>query len=142
MARRENSDYLFVYGTLRRPGSDAAHRALRRHATIVGTAYLRGSLFDLGPYPGAVPGAAERSHVKGDLYRMQDRRALLPELDAYEGCGSQEPAPSEFKREIVSVAWDKENVVRAWADLYTRPPKGLARIESGDYLDFIKQRKG
>lgn len=142
MAKRENSDYLFVYGTLRRPGANTAHRALRRHATIVSAAYLRGSLFDLGPYPGAVPGAAEERLVKGDLYRMWDRRALLPELDAYEGCGNQDPAPSEFKREIVAVAQDEGSRIPAWAYLYTRSTNGLVRIESGDYLDFIKQRKG
>jgi gamma-glutamylcyclotransferase (GGCT)/AIG2-like uncharacterized protein YtfP len=134
-----DSDYIFVYGTLRTQGAKSIFRTLTRLGIPVGAAHLKAALFNLGPYPGAVCDAKDESFVRGEVYRIRDRTQLLAELDAYEGCGPEHPVPTEFRREVVEVVLDNGDKLKAWAYLYSRSTNGLKRIESGDYLEFIKQ---
>jgi gamma-glutamylcyclotransferase (GGCT)/AIG2-like uncharacterized protein YtfP len=69
---------LFVYGTLRRGGSNHARLEgcrFRRPATV------RGSLYDLGAYPALVLGTA--GEVQGEIWCCPPETLLA--LDAYEG---------------------------------------------------------
>jgi gamma-glutamylcyclotransferase (GGCT)/AIG2-like uncharacterized protein YtfP len=62
------SDYLFVYGTLRKEMNHPMYRALSRSAEWVGEANLQGRLYDLGKYPGAVPSKRVSDIVIGEIY--------------------------------------------------------------------------
>lgn len=80
-------EFLFVYGTLR---ADLAHpmaRVVGTYAVLIGRAYFRGKLFDVGEYPGAVASPSPSDRVVGELHRIEpgQQAALLAELGRYEG---------------------------------------------------------
>lgn len=102
--------YLFVYGALRR-GQLLHHELVRAQAEFVGEARMRGRLYDLGRYPGAV---AEGSQViAGELYRLPEPEAAFRRLDAVEG--------RQYKRAIVRVDL-AGGTQQAWAYLLRRRP--------------------
>lgn len=74
--------FVFVYGTLRRGGSNDI---VRRHpeARFVAQAAIPATLYDLGAYPGAVldgmPGVAARS-VEGEIYRIDPQIEVALDL--------------------------------------------------------------
>lgn len=122
---------LFVYGTLRR-GSDRAEAArLEREAQWLGSATTRGVLFRVSWYPALVAGLA--GTVTGDVYRLRDARRSLEWLDAFEGCGADNPPPHDYRRVLLPVLLGgrtRPASVYAW----NKPVTGLARIGSGDWL--------
>ena len=130
-------DYLFVYGTLRSVSANEMQGLLRQHAELVAGADVRGTLYDLGEYPGLVADREASATVRGEVYRLRPDAAqqTLRELDAYEGCGPDDPEPHEFVRAQIPVRLDTGGVVEAWAYLLTRDATGLRRIASGDYFE-------
>ena len=81
---------LFVYGSLKR--GMANHPQLQQ-AVWVGCARLEGlALYDLGPYPMAIPCSEPGSAIEGELYRVN--AALLEQLDRFEG------APRLYQRKL------------------------------------------
>lgn len=61
---------------------------------------MAGRLFDLGGYPGWIPG---RGTVAGQLFAVADPD-ILPVLDAFEGYHPGNPAGSLYIREVVRTA--------------------------------------
>ena len=110
---------LFTYGTLMR--GYPLHGVMARGVTAMGEGSVRGSLLDLGRYPGLIDG---RGRVRGEIYRLDDSE-LLPILDREEGYNF------ERRRAIVTLTGGR----RAWAWLYRyRGPRERARsIPDGDY---------
>jgi gamma-glutamylcyclotransferase (GGCT)/AIG2-like uncharacterized protein YtfP len=107
--------YLFVYGTLL-TGTGQPHldRLLREHADNLGPATLRARLYDLGPFPGAVPSSRPRDRVVGQLFRLH-RPALLAPLDRYEGYRADAEAASGFVRRSARVTLgEAHGTVVAW----------------------------
>jgi gamma-glutamylcyclotransferase (GGCT)/AIG2-like uncharacterized protein YtfP len=89
------SRHLFVYGTLRRGGSNDIARFLPP-AHYVADAVVAGTLYDLGDYPGALLGGV--GMVRGEVYRIG--AALEAQLDALEEVepdGSGEYAKRELE---------------------------------------------
>ena len=119
-----NCELLFVYGSLRQ-GFSA--QGLMRHvrARYLGKASVRGRLFDLGGFPGAVkaPGASQR--VLGELYYLPRAVRTLKSLDRYEGSG--------YRREVTEVEWQSGRRVRGWIYWLKRVPASRHQIEGGDY---------
>jgi len=134
---------LFVYGTLMSEGGGPAHRLLSGRATYLGRARVAGRLHDLGAYPGAVPveieveASSEGSvpAVRGELYHLRDPGALLAALDDHEGCGPDDPVPSEFYRAVTTARTEDGSEVSAWIYWYGWPPSAGGRIPSGDWTD-------
>jgi gamma-glutamylcyclotransferase (GGCT)/AIG2-like uncharacterized protein YtfP len=91
--------HVVFYGTLR--AGYAAHVRLKLRAALryVGKCTLAGSLYDLGPYPGFVPGAGT---AEGEIYWLKDS-AILAGLDAFEGFDARRPERSRFVRKLVRV---------------------------------------
>jgi gamma-glutamylcyclotransferase (GGCT)/AIG2-like uncharacterized protein YtfP len=130
------SDLGFFYGTLmtgfdrrRRLGMDA--RMSRR-----GRAWIRAALFDLGLYPAAVP--ASDSKVWGEVFQFEDAPAVLAALDEIEGFRPGDPDTSLYVRRRVPVYLDDGTSAEAWAYFYNAPLGHAPRIESGDYLEYLK----
>ena len=130
------SDLGFFYGTLmtgfdrrRRLGMDA--RMSRR-----GRAWIRAALFDLGLYPAAVP--ASDSKVWGEVFQLEDAPAVLAALDEIEGFRPGDPETSLYVRRRVPVYLDDGTSAEAWAYFYNAPLGHAPRIESGDYLEYLK----
>jgi gamma-glutamylcyclotransferase (GGCT)/AIG2-like uncharacterized protein YtfP len=123
---------LFVYGTLRKDSRNSMHHLLAHGATFVGAARMRGHLFDLGEYPGFVPSDTEPAWVHGEVYSIASA-AILARLDAYEGCGAEDPRPHEFERLCCGALMESGASARVWVYAYTGPVRGKPVIVSGDY---------
>lgn len=122
---------LFVYGTLRR-GSDHANAArLAGESEWLGTATLSGTLFRVSWHPALVREGEGR--VTGDLFRLHDPAASLPWLDAFESCGTDDPPPHDYRREIAQIE-TAHGSVQAMVYVWNLPLDGLERIASGDWL--------
>jgi gamma-glutamylcyclotransferase (GGCT)/AIG2-like uncharacterized protein YtfP len=72
---------LFAYGTLLPGLAPTAMREVVERMRPVGPAAVRGRLFDLGPYPGLVLGAAD-GEVHGQLLEVPDDPELWLRMDA------------------------------------------------------------
>lgn len=127
--------HLFVYGTLRSDADGPMHRLLARGARRIGAATVPGALYDVGPYPAAVPPTAAGARIRGELLALiPPAGPLLAALDAYEGVAPGDPAASLYIREAVTVQVDGGEV-ESWIYWYNGRVDGLRRIASGDWMD-------
>ena len=125
------SQYLFAYGTLQ-PGCAPQQMAgVAAKLRPVGKGFLRGVLYDLGRYPGAVPIANSQSRISGTVMELPGDPDLLPELDAYEGFDPQNPAASEFVRERQTVELAAGGTVECWFYRYSGNRDGARVVASG-----------
>jgi gamma-glutamylcyclotransferase (GGCT)/AIG2-like uncharacterized protein YtfP len=129
---------VFFYGTLmsgfRRPGRARLDHSLK----LMGRGSVSAALFDLGIYPAAIP--ASDSRVYGEVHEMLDRDAVLSALDEIEGYRPSEPDASLYTREELPVTFEDGRTALAWVYLYNAPLGRAQRIESGDYLLYLKVR--
>lgn len=132
-----STEYIFVYGTLRKAAARCMHRALSRHCTYVADGSMQGKLYEVGGYPGAVESGDRRDTVRGELYKIEDRERLFTLIDDYEECAKSYPQPQEYVRKKLTVTLDGGGSVLAWVYLYNHDVSGLIRIESGDYVDRL-----
>ncbi len=125
---------IFVYGSLRRDASGAAHPLLRR-ARFVAAAGVRGTLYRVDWYPGLVPDEACETLVHGELFELPDTLvdSMIKAMDDYEGGGfRRRRAPVHALRE--SAPQLSETLpATTWVYAYTGATHALERIESGDY---------
>ncbi len=133
------AEYLFVYGSLRERAAHPMHRHLREHARPAGKASISGKLYDLGPYPAALPDDSGCWRVVGELHRLVAPAELLDLLDEYEGCGPQDPQPQAYRREMRTVELAGGKRLQAWVYLYNHSVAKQRQIESGDYLEPMRQ---
>lgn len=120
---------VFVYGTLRR-GGERAMPELFPGAKFIGRAQARGSLYDLGPYPGLLLDGSG-SPVAGEVYEVDDE--TLVRLDAFE-------ATSYYRRERVEVSLGEQSV-ECW--VYVYDPQFYPRrrpITSGDWIEYARTK--
>jgi gamma-glutamylcyclotransferase (GGCT)/AIG2-like uncharacterized protein YtfP len=134
---KEDSDLMqnvFVYGTLRAGEINDIGAAAARNdiasPTLVGSATLRGRLFDFGAYPGLVPDAAG-VHVRGDVYAIDDELvAVLDEIEqVYPGIEGL------FMPREVTVDVEGTPVTCRYYPVQRDAVKGLPEIRSGDWVE-------
>jgi gamma-glutamylcyclotransferase (GGCT)/AIG2-like uncharacterized protein YtfP len=132
------ADLVFFYGTLM-AGFDRRRRAgIDSKLRYVGRGSIRGSLFDLGLYPAAVP--ATEGDVWGEVYEMTDAPVVLAALDDIEGYRHDDPDRSLYTRSQAEVALPDGTRAHAWVYFYNAPLGRAPRIASGDYLEHVKVR--
>ena len=131
---------IFFYGTLMTPFNRPGRIRVDSQLTFKGHGRIAAALFDLGIYPAAVRADHDDARVHGELYEMADVAAVLHLLDELEGYRSTEPGASLYTRQLTRVTLDDGCLVDAWAYFYNRPIRGAARIECGDYLEYLKAR--
>lgn len=127
--------YLFVYGTLRQTAGHPSHRLLADGAQLIGRARMKGRMYEIDGYPGAVPSASGNERVTGELYRLFEPAGALAALDDYEEAGEGYPQPREYRRCRITVELENGTELVAWCYLYNRPTAGLRLISSGDWCD-------
>ncbi|MBB5519600.1 gamma-glutamylcyclotransferase family protein [Amphiplicatus metriothermophilus] len=127
------TDYLFVYGTLRRKGGAPLAGRLAREAVLVGPGRFHGRLYLAKGYPAAVDSGDPGEAVHGDLHRLGDDPALLAALDVYEGFGPAAPTRGGWRRVLRPIGAGRRCIC-AWIYLYDGFIDEAARIEGGDYL--------
>ena len=125
------SDYLFAYGTLQ-PGCaprKIAHLAAKLRPVAEG--FVRGVLYDLGGYPGAVPNPGAESRIVGTLMELPDDPELLARLDAYEECDPHSPEKSEFVRARHVAELSDGRALECWFYRYNGTTDEKRRIKEG-----------
>ena len=127
----ENQNLMFIYGTLRRGGR--AHH-LMASAEFLSYGTIKGRLVHVDQYPGYIRGFED--HVKGELYRVNDR--LIEELNRYEGCYE---SPAHYTREPVDVLLDDGETVVANVYVFQLVSSDQEKIENGDWLEWLADRK-
>jgi gamma-glutamylcyclotransferase (GGCT)/AIG2-like uncharacterized protein YtfP len=128
------TERLFTYGTLRRGSSHPLSRTLASAGSYLGTGRLRGELYDLGGYPGAVAGNSDGGWIVGDMYRVHRPHQLWSVLDEYEDCDRAAPDGGEYRRVVCPIETEPGTALACWVYVYNRPTRGFNRIPGGDYF--------
>lgn len=130
---------VFIYGTLRAGEvndiSEAAARNEIDAPNLLGTASVRGHLFDFGLYPGLVADEAG-VEVIGDVYEIDDALvAVLDEIEAvYPG------VEDRFLAREVMVKVDGDVLNCRFYPVAPNAVKGLPEIKSGDWVEYRNSR--
>ena len=138
---QERIYYLFVYGSLRKGFHSEAYQYIFNYFHFVGDATVKGLLYDLGPYPAAVP-TNEDANIIGELYEIKNKDEYgyaLAQLDDYEGVDPLEGEIKYYRREAVDV-FIADHTIKAWIYWYNQPVEGYPLIESGDVLQYMRDK--
>lgn len=123
---------VFVYGTLRRSGSNDIHRFGPPAPCFRGAGCIAGTLHDLGAYPGVVLGGPGR--VWGEVYEIAP--AVERALDALEEV--QDDDEGEYRRRHVSVVMEGGGSVDCLVyEIHPRRARGRPVIASGDWIAHL-----
>ena len=130
--------HVFVYGTLRRGGSNDITR-LQPAPVWVGVARLRGALYGLGPYPGMrLDGHAEQDPpVIGEVYVVT--ADLERQLDVIEGLRLDLPPQDldEYAKRDVTVEVAGQSVACFMYEIHPRFADANARLLHGDWFQVV-----
>lgn len=125
---------LFVYGALLRPAMHhPMHQVLIQGSVTLGPAWMRGRLYDVGAFPGAVLSDRPRDRVWGMAFRMAKPTRMLALLDQFEDCTENDPVPHKFVRKEVHVRLVGGREVVAWVYLYNWDVSRARFIANGRY---------
>lgn len=133
-----SDDLLFVYGTLRRGIVSPLDELMAQHCEFHADATMQGILFDVAGYPGAITSTNPANRVIGELYAVRRPRQLWPRLDHYEHCSNAFPKPHEYVRKMRTFSLENGEDIRAWVYLFNWKSGGLFRVQSGDYLQYLR----
>ena len=116
----DSRELVFVYGTLRRGGSNHFRMA---ETEFVESGILRGRLYRVDWYPGLVMDLAG-DEIHGEVYSVLPGQ--LAELDDFEG--------QEYRRIRATVKTPYGVPMKAWIWEWLMPTDEGQRITSGDWL--------
>lgn len=144
-------EYLLVYGTLGSEGRALDDLEVRSKLTRVGTRTLRGALYDLGPYPGFVPGTGPASaRVEAELFRIEDLEAIHV-LDEHEEYDPRDLEGSMYLRRTLRVdppgsgraRWFRRRPppLDAWIYVYNGPVEDRPRIRARSWREHVAARR-
>jgi pyruvate carboxylase len=100
----DNNCYLFVYGTLRKGFSSPVYKSIVEDIEWMGYSTVKGRLYDIGEYPGAVPSDSE-DLIIGEIIRIKSPVKVLGLLDEYECCYPGYKGRSEYDRKKEWFQW-------------------------------------
>lgn len=131
------SNFLFVYGSLRRSQNGRQHSLLLADCEFVDNAYIPGQLYCVGDYPGAIlDNFGPDDLIHGEVYRLEQPNFTLQVLDDFEECLPQYPQPHEYRRLLKSVTLTQGRMIEAWLYAYNHSVDGLTRIACGNYQTY------
>jgi gamma-glutamylcyclotransferase (GGCT)/AIG2-like uncharacterized protein YtfP len=102
---------------------------------------VRGRLYDLGEYPGAVL-SRNAPLVIGQVFELPNDPEVLTRLDEYEGFDPHRPQSSLFVRKRCLVQLDSGKKLFCWMYAYNRPPGAASPLPSGLYSKVRNHRGG
>jgi len=134
---------LFVYGTLRRAVEAPAFKLFAEHAAYFDDGRVQAKMYDFGSYPGAVLSDNADDSVAGEVYTLRTPTPTLALLDRYEGvAGTRAVEPALYERVQLQVATHRHGSLEAWIYVFIGAVEERSRIESGDYLDYLRRHPG
>ena len=128
-------EYVAFYGSLRSGHGFQEQLTEAHQLRYVGACQIPGELFDLGEFPGLVPGG---SVVHGELYRVLDP-AVFIKLDEYEVFDLAAVETSLFVRRVTRLAHPP---VDCWVYFYNLEILGQTKIKSGNWTEYQLRRLG
>jgi gamma-glutamylcyclotransferase (GGCT)/AIG2-like uncharacterized protein YtfP len=133
------TNLLFVYGTLLQPGNNFADY-LKQYCTYLSPGKTKALLYDIGEYPGAIIKNNTDSYIHGSVFKLLHPKENLRVIDDYEGFGPEQDQPNLYIRTVLSIETDT-GIIDAWIYLYNLPVDSLPQIATGNYAEYIKQKK-
>jgi gamma-glutamylcyclotransferase (GGCT)/AIG2-like uncharacterized protein YtfP len=134
-------DYLFAYGTLVGGVAPPEIAPVVKNLRYVGRGTIKGRLYDLGDFPGAIQEGQDSSRVSGHVYELPKNPQVLRKLDEYEGYSPRSKSTSLFVRKRTQVLLSSGRTVRSWVYFYNRKPAKAPPVSHGDYLKLKKLRR-
>jgi gamma-glutamylcyclotransferase (GGCT)/AIG2-like uncharacterized protein YtfP len=121
-------EVVFVYGTLRRGGSNHFRMA---GAEFISSGTIMGRMYRIDWYPGLVldPTGGE---IHGETYAVGPQQ--LAALDAFEGLSAGEIEGSEYRRVQTTVVQQDSQTLAAWVWEWLGATEESQRISDGDWL--------
>ncbi len=123
--------YLFSYGTLQPGRAPAEIAPAVEKLRLVGNGFVRGVLYDLGEYPGAVLDSSAEGTIAGSVLELPEDEGILAELDEYEGFDPSAPQQSLFVRVPQPVTLASGGTLVCWIYVYNRETAGARVLNSG-----------
>jgi gamma-glutamylcyclotransferase (GGCT)/AIG2-like uncharacterized protein YtfP len=133
---------LFVYGSLRQGFNHTAYEYITQYFELLGKGKAKGMLYDLGPYPAAIP-CDDEHRIVGELYKIinpDEFEYAIAQLDDYEGVNASYDQTPMYTRKLTSVKLDDGNEHMAWIYWYNGSIEGRPEVESGDVLEYMKAK--
>lgn len=130
------NQFLFVYGTLLQPGNEFA-AYLNKHCKFISDGKIKGRLYDIGEYPGAVIDNTEEHYIYGVIFMMDNPETILKVIDDYEGIGDLYSHPQEYIRKIVEVDTTNDTI-NCCMYLYNLPVASYYEVTTGNYIQYLK----
>jgi gamma-glutamylcyclotransferase (GGCT)/AIG2-like uncharacterized protein YtfP len=120
--RKDAGEFVFFYGTLLPEFVPPAMRDLVARLHFYGEGSVRGVMFDLGEYPGAVFDDVSDRRVYGAVFELTEDLRVLEALDHYEGYEPAASSRSLFDRKRQSVDLVAGGAIECWAYEYNGNP--------------------
>jgi gamma-glutamylcyclotransferase (GGCT)/AIG2-like uncharacterized protein YtfP len=126
-----DASHLFVYGTLMSSARHPMGARLAREGRLIGSATIRGRLFDFGRYPGLVEGRPDDGRVHGEVYVLNSPQASFRWLDAYEGIIPGRAQGNDYERVLCKVVLETGSSLAAWVYLFRGDIRNARPVEGG-----------
>jgi gamma-glutamylcyclotransferase (GGCT)/AIG2-like uncharacterized protein YtfP len=131
--RKDTAEFVFLYGTLLPQFVPEAMREVVARLHFHGDGSLRGVLYDLGDYPGAVFDTTTDMRVDGTVFELPQDPQVLEALDRYEGYDPTPHAANLFVRKLQRVDLMTGDTIECWVYEYNGNPNGALVIARGRY---------
>ena len=128
------SQHLFLYGTLLPSEAPEEIASVVKRFRRLGSAHVRGRLYDFGQFPGAVLDSSSRTMIHGELVVLPSDERVLEALDRYEEFDPLDPRNSLFVRKKATVRMANGSRREGWIYVYNRPPGKAKLVRGGAYL--------
>lgn len=115
-------NYLFVYGTLK--------NSLPKNS-LVGSGKIKGKLFDLGFYPGAIE--SDDGIIEGVIYDVDDE--TLNRIDGFEGYRKNDIENSLFVRKLTTATTYDCKEISVYVYYYKQSIENSEEILSGNWIN-------
>ena len=126
-------EYLFAYGTLIPGRSPDGIAPAVNQLQWIGEATVRGVLYDLGEFPGAVLDVSSDRTISGRVFRLPPDPKILTHFDRYEEFDPNFPECSLFVRKRHPVTLATGEVIPCWIYVYNGKPDQSRILEDGRY---------
>jgi gamma-glutamylcyclotransferase (GGCT)/AIG2-like uncharacterized protein YtfP len=124
-----NTNPVFVYGTLRKGGSNHFRMA---GVDFVGEGKISGRMYKMDWYPALVCGG--ETSVNGELYRVSDE--VLRHLDFFEGITPDASEPREYRRVKTLVSLNNGASEEAWVWEWAGELGSALALDGDDWLAY------
>lgn len=114
------ADSLFLYGTLLPGLAPAAIAGAAAQLRFAGEGSVRGRLYDLGEFPGAILDSSADHRIFGAVFSLPEDPAVLLALDEYEEFIAALPQASQFVRMRTAVTLTAGGTLDCWIYVYNR----------------------